>query len=180
MPSFIVHLLIPPLLLAALRLAPNRAILWMLPFTLLPDVDYFVGVHRAWTGNVFILLPALYLWHRWRETEPVRAGYAAVAAFYLGSHLFMDVFAGGTVLFWPIWDQNVFLFFEVIIDTETNQPITNVGAGTEAGAPQVARFFRWISAFETAMAAMTAVTLAGAWLWRRTRRETEVVVEELG
>ena len=179
MPSFIVHLLIPPLLLLALRAAPARAVLWMLPFTLLPDIDYFFGVHRATTGNLFILIPSAVLWWRWRARQDARAAYAGVATFYLASHLLMDVFAGGTVLFWPLWDQNFFLLFQVIIDTETNTPIAAVDAGSEPGAPEVARYFRWISAFESAMVALTVVTVLGWWVRQRLTTERVVTIEEL-
>ncbi|MDX1611553.1 MAG: hypothetical protein R3185_04230 [Candidatus Thermoplasmatota archaeon] len=180
MPSFIVHGLLPPLLLLALRLAPPRAVLWMLPFTWLPDIDYFFGVHRAWTGNLFILLPTLALWWYWREERPDWSAYPAVATFYLGSHLLMDTFTGGTVLFWPIWDQTFFWEFQVFIDTETNRPVPVSEIGSHEGAPTVSRFFRWISTFETAMVALTAVVVGVTLFVKGLKTRKEIWLEEIG
>lgn len=171
MPSFIVHGLIPPLLLLAFRLAPPRVVLWMLPFTWLPDLDYVIGVHRATTSNLMILVPFVVAWYGWRKTRPTWAPYAGVAAFYIASHLVMDLFAGGIVPFWPFWNETFFFHFEVIVNTDTNQPVPISDVGTREGAPEVAQFFRWISAFETAMLALTtAVGIAlGLYRWRTGR-----------
>ncbi len=174
MPSFIVHGLIPPLILLAFRLAPPRAVLWMLPFTWLPDLDYVVGIHRATTSNLLFLLPFVVAWLGWRKTRPTWSPYAGVAAFYVASHLAMDLFAGGIVPFWPFWDRTFFLHFEVIVDTSTNQPVPISDVGTQQGAPEVARYFQWISPIETAMLALTAAVGLGflVYRWRTGRWPT--------
>ncbi|MGH7337714.1 MAG: hypothetical protein ACREI7_09055, partial [Myxococcota bacterium] len=135
--------------------------------------------HRAVTSNVFVPLAGAAVWQWCRVKRPDRAIYAAVATYYLASHLLMDLFAGGIVLFWPVWDQNFFFHFEVVVDTLTNRPITDFEAGTEPGAPPVARYFQWISAFETAMVALTVATLLVVLALRRARRQREVYLEEM-
>ncbi len=166
MPSFIVHLLVPILLLLALRLAPPKAALLMLPFTFFPDLDFWVGVHRATTSNIFILLPGLLLWYWWRQQGDDRAIYPAVATFYLASHLLMDIFAGGVVLFWPVWDRNFFWLIQIVVNTQTGEPDIRSDPGTSQGAPQVAEFFQWVSPFEAAMLALTVVAVAGTLAYR--------------
>lgn len=180
MPSFVVHGLIPLLLILALRLAPPKVALATLPFTWLPDLDFWLGIHRATTSNVFILLPTLYLWYRWREAQPQRAQYAAIATLYLASHLIMDMFAGGIVPFWPLWDYTVFWHFLIQINTETGEPDVTNDPGTHEGAPQVVEVFTWLSPIEAAMLAVTAVAVVGTlgWRWYKRRGELQAVVGE--
>lgn len=166
MPSFVVHGLIPLLLLLALRLAEPKQALAALPFTWLPDLDFWLGVHRATTSNVFILLPTLYLWWRWREDKPAWSTYAGLATFYLGSHLIMDLFAGGIVPLWPLLDTTVFWHFLIQVNTETGQPDVTSNPGTHEGAPQVVEVFTWLSPIEAAMLALTVVATAGVLAWR--------------
>lgn len=182
MPSFVVHGLIPLLVVLALRLAPPRVALTMLPFAWLPDLDFWIGVHRATTSNIFILLPTLYLWYRWRQNEPERALYAGIATFYLASHLAMDLFAGGIVPFWPLWGQTIFWHFLIQINTQTGETDVTNEPGTHEGAPQVVEVFTWLSPVEAAMLAFTlaAVVVTLGWRWYQRRGELrQIVVEEI-
>lgn len=180
MPSFVVHGLVPLLVVLALRLAPPRVALTMLPFTWLPDLDFWIGVHRATTSNVFILLPTLYLWYRWRQDRPDRARYAAIATIYLASHLVMDLFAGGIVPFWPLWDETVFWHFLIQINTQTGETDVTNQPGSHEGAPEVVEVFTWLSPLESAMLAFTGLAVAGtlAWRWYKRRGELQAVVGE--
>lgn len=183
MPSFVVHGLIPLLVILALRLAPPRVALLTLPFTWLPDLDFWLGIHRATTSNVFILLPTLYLWYRWRQTQPERATYASTATIYLASHLVMDLFAGGIVPFWPLWGETVFWQFLIRINTQTGETDVVNEPGSHEGAPQVVEWFTWLSPIEAAMLAFTvaAVALTLGWRWYKRRGELSrtVHVEEI-
>lgn len=181
-PSFVVHGLVPLLLVLALRLAPPKAALAMLPFTWLPDLDFWIGVHRATTSNVFILLPTIYLWWRWRKTRPTRSMLAGLATFYLASHLIMDLFAGGIVPFWPLSNRTVFWFFLIQINTQTGERDITNEVGTQEGAPQVVEVFTWLSPTEAAMLALTVfavgTTLAWQhWPWRDRDVDVEAVDE---
>lgn len=180
MPSFIVHGLIPLLLLLAFRLVPPRVALWTLPFTWFPDLDFWIGVHRATTSNVMILLLPLVAWYGWRKTRPSWAPYAGAAAFYIGSHLLMDVFAGGVVLFWPFWNQTFYYQFLVLVNTQTGESNVVADPGTFSGAPEVSEVFAWISPFEAAMLALTLVVTVGVFGWRwLSEKERSVSFEEV-
>ncbi len=163
------HLLIPLLLLLALRLAPPKAAILMLPLALVHDLDYWIGAHRALLHNAFVVVPALALWWHWRHDEPARATYAGVAAYYLASHLLMDLFVGGIVLLYPLLNVTLRMNCRVLVRTETNELIPMCNPETQAGPPTVAEIYTWISPFEVSMVAWTlAVALAvlGARWWR--------------
>ncbi len=180
MPSFVVHGLIPLLLILALRLAPPRVALLMLPFTWLPDLDFWVGVHRGTTSNVFILLPTIYLWYRWRNQDSKRSTYAGIATFYLASHLLMDLFAGGIMPLWPVWNETVFWHFLIQINTQTGETDVLNEPGSHEGAPQVVEWFTWLSPIEAAMLALTALALVGTlgWRWYSNRRRLRGIIVE--
>lgn len=166
MPSFIVHGLIPPLLLLAFRLVPPRVALWTLPLTWMPDLDFWLGVHRATTSNLFILIPGLVAWYRWRSTRPGWSPYAAAGTYYLASHLLMDVFAGGIVPLWPFVDVTFLIDCRVVVETATGDLIPICNPETHGGAPQVAEFFTWISPFEVAMVSVTAAVALAVFAYR--------------
>ena len=182
MPSFLVHAVVPTLaMLAARRWFDPRVVLLLWPFTILPDVDYFGDngtwwVHRATLSNVFVaaLLVAATYWGARRWAEPGAAPmYARVAAVYLGSHILMDLFVGGVVLFWPLWDRTFLYWLYVEVDTRTNEPVIVSEPATHEGAPVVSETYLWLSPFETAMAAFLLVfwlaVAAAAWRDRRRR-----------
>ncbi len=179
MPSFIVHGLIPLLLLLALRLTSVRVALLMLPFTWLADLDYWFGFHRATTSNIFWLLPFLLAWYLWREHRPTWAPYAAVASYYLASHMILDIFAGGVVLFWPLWDQTFFWQILVLVNTQTGETDVVNDPGSFEGVPEVAEVFAWISPFEAAMLALTVIVVGATLLYRHWPTRTVPVLEEI-
>lgn len=166
--------MIPLLVLLALRLAPPKIALLMLPFALLTDLDHWIGVPRATFHNIFVTLPALALWYHWRNEHPHRATYAGTAAYYLASAVAMDIFAGGVVLFYPLLNTNFLVDCRVLVRTETHELIPICNPETEAGAPALSEIFTWISPFEVAMVAWTLAVAATvlAVRWYRYREET--------
>lgn len=101
------HLLLPLLVLLALRVDARRAILFA-PLAVLPDFDALFGLHRA-LGHSFIpilVVPlAVVAYTHFRKNE----WYAAslVALFYLTSHVVLDL--GGVAFLWPfVTDQFYF------------------------------------------------------------------------
>lgn len=151
--------------------------LW--PLTFLPDIDYFVSdIHRALTGNVFILLPfaAALAWSlRPDHKRPELTEWMAIALVYLGSHLLMDVFTGGSVLLWPISDYNVCYLLYINVRTATNTLEPHFEACGAPGIPRVAEVYPWLSVTEGAMLAFVipAGLVAAAWhaydYWRAQR-----------
>lgn len=154
MASFLMHALIPLLFLLAWRHLDARKVLWLWPLTILPDLDYFVGLHRAALLNAFILLPPLL----GLALDKRRREWWLIALAYLVSHLTMDVFDGGVALWYPIstftvcYDAGV----NVVTDTNTILPYWEschyggeqggiIGEGPIAsGTPPVRELYAWM------------------------------------
>lgn len=152
MPSFVVHSILPLLVLLAWRRLDVRKVWILWPLTHLPDMDYFFGFHRATTGNVFVVLPALALaayW--WRKKERGKAEWAFIAGVYLGTHILMDVFTGGSVLFYPFSDYTYCYLAAVDVVTATNTPIYYFQPCSREGIPTVSPLYPWLSVSEGAM-----------------------------
>ena len=175
MPSFLVHGLIPPLVLIASRAFETRKVLWLLPVTFLPDADFFFGIHRATTGNLFLPMAvgvAAYVAHRrpdWRRL----AQWLAIAAVYLVGHALMDTFAGGIVPFYPLWDRTFLVDVSIFVDTATVTPIYTFEAATHAGAPVVSPIYEFLSGSEFSMLAFGGFWWVGLPLYRRFRGRPE-------
>jgi len=94
------HLLLPMLLLLALRMDPKKVVL-LAPVAVLPDFDALFGLHRA-LGHSFIpilVLPlALLAYSKYRRPEWMLS--ATLVLFYLVSHVVLDL--GGVAFLWPI------------------------------------------------------------------------------
>lgn len=196
MASFLPHIVVPALVaLAFLPIGRRRVLMWA-PLVWVPDVDYVLpALHRAASHSVFIplLLTAVLVW-LWRRRDPTarfpefatRPGAPAnltLASFYLASHLVMDVFQGGVVLLWPLWNVTLFLGFQIVLDTATNTFEPAGDAGSMEGAPPLSARYEW---FSTTDAAVTAFLVAFGlgWVvlrlwqrWRGTRPPAPLVLE---
>ncbi|HUR62776.1 MAG TPA: hypothetical protein VM286_10510 [Candidatus Thermoplasmatota archaeon] len=193
MVSWVPHIVLPTLVaLAFFRTWPRAWVMGWAPLVWLQDLDYLSpGEHRVYSHNIFVplapLVALLVLWRRQagRVPEPLRFWAYAVqpgrpvslllASYFLASHVFLDLFAGGVVLFWPLLDQNLFLDYEIYLDTSTN---TFEGAGeigSSQGAPALAPLYTWLSYVDTAtLAFLGAVALVALGLWVRRRRSARL------
>lgn len=185
MPSFLPHLVAPALVALAFFRVPRRTVLLLAPTVWVPDLDYLVqSQHRAVTHSALIpialLAAAVVLWRRrdpdarfWEfATRPDAPVALSLAAFFVGSHLLMDVFAGGVVLLWPFTSTNFFADFQLILHTQTNtfEPVGS--AGTAPGTPEISDDYPWLSYVDTAVLVFLAACLAGALAvraWRKAR-----------
>ncbi len=169
MSSFVIHLLIPTMTALSTGLFRLRdAWVWSWAAWAV-DVDYlgwwlhvnygWYNFHRALFHNIWWLLLALLVLARaWRHWERARGGpFAAFARakpgwvlvpFMYASHLLLDVFAGGAVLFWPVSEVSYFWDFEINVDTTKPIPQPQVVSepGTFVGVPDVSQVYRWMSA----------------------------------
>lgn len=185
MPSFLPHLVGPALVALAFFPVPRRTVLMLAPLVWLPDLDYAIqSQHRAVTHSVLIPLVLLsatvVLWRRrdpgarfWEfATRPGAPVTLSLAAFFLSSHILMDVFAGGVVLLWPLSWTNYFLAFEILLDTGSNTFSPEAEGGTFEGVPPLTPLYPWVSTVDTAIFTFLAATLA-TWgsvrAWRRFR-----------
>ncbi|HLB71956.1 MAG: hypothetical protein OIN88_03025 [Candidatus Methanoperedens sp.] len=102
MPNWAIHLIVPLLaLLITGKKEDYKYILLLLPLAILPDLDTFVTQHRALLHNIFI--PLILLASGWIIRE--KRTLFVIAAIYTGSHVILDMFSGGVVLFYPLYDK---------------------------------------------------------------------------
>lgn len=170
MPSFVIHAVVPALALLATGLFRRRRVLAALPLVFAPDLDHWVGVHRATFHNVFVLVPFV-AWAWWEMDRGAgwdRAEWPVLGGVYVASNIVMDAFVGGVTPLWPLDPRAVFLWVAVRVDTATNTPELVFEPGTLPGAPETAETFLWISPTDVAivvvLAGLALLTWAGARL----------------
>lgn len=178
MPGVITHTLFPLLPLLAFTRIPRRAVLLALPATWLVDLDYWIEPHRALTHNVWI--PLAFFGLAWASTRAPRLAKLApwrdvllATGIFWGGHVVMDVFAGGVVPFWPLVDTNVLVDLTVDIDTSQDRPLVYLDWGTTPGPPTVSRVYAFLTRYEAAAIAATAVVVGGVGVrrWLASRRD---------
>lgn len=178
--SWLPHAVIPGLVaFAFFRHIPRKTIVLTLPIVWAIDVDYAVQVlHRAITHSILwplALLGVVAVLHRRRDatarfweyaTRPGTPATLTMLAYFWCSHLLLDIFQGGVVLFWPLWNRNLFLGFEILLDTGTNTFMPTGEAGSSEGAPELSPLYPWFSYEHSAILAFLAACLV-AWIgWR--------------
>ena len=106
MPNWAIHLLVPLLVLLIVgRKEDYKYILLLLPFAVLPDIDTFATEHRALLHNVFIPLVLVLLGISLKKMRTI----FFITAFYFASHVILDMFGGGVVLFYPFYNEMAFI-----------------------------------------------------------------------
>lgn len=187
MVSWVPGIVIPTLTaLAFFRSLPRRWVLGLAPLLWLQDLDYFSpGAHRVYTHNIWVALaPLVACVILWRRTDPgvrflsfaARPGWPVallLAAYYFAAHIFLDIFAGGVLLFWPLSQTNFFLYYEIYANLQTGEVETAGEVGTSEGAPELSTNYPWLTFEHTATIAFLAATAIGLgfWAWRQRRRE---------
>ncbi len=183
--SFLPHAVIPALVALAFLPMERKRILALMPIAWLPDFDYLIpGLHRAVTTNVWIPLLLLgavaVMWRRsdptarfWEfATRPTHSGNTLLAAYYWASHVLLDAFAGGAVLFWPLLNTNFYWFYQIRVDTTTNTFVDDVAIGTSEGAPSITPLYTWFSSEHNAILwfLVAAAAVGAVFAWRRRTR----------
>lgn len=95
----VMHLLLPLLILLALRIE-SRSVILFAPLAILPDFDAFLGLHRVVFHSfipVIVIPVVLILYSKYRRPEWMLA--ALLVQFYMASHVALDL--GGVVFLWP-------------------------------------------------------------------------------
>jgi len=106
MPNWAIHLLVPLLALLILgRKEDHKYILLLLPFAVFPDIDTFVTEHRALLHNIFIPLVLVLIGISLKKMRTI----FFITAFYFASHVILDLFGGGVVLFYPFYSEMAFI-----------------------------------------------------------------------
>src|SRR3990172_13079279 len=106
MPNWAIHLIVPLLaLLIVSRKEDHKLILLLLPLAVISDFDTFVTQHRALLHNMF--LPLFLFLFGWAKKEKMTVFF--IGGVCLASHVIMDMFNGGVVLFYPFYDGMAFV-----------------------------------------------------------------------
>ncbi len=174
MPGFVIHAFVPTLVMLAMRrYFAVRHVLLLWPLTLAPDLDYFVGIHRATLLNLFVsFFPAAFLlaWSAWGPPSADRyRGPATVALVYLGSHLLMDTFTGGIVPFYPLSDWTLCWELAVWYHYPSGSVDPTWRACSHEGPPGVSEWYPFLEWDQSAM----LVFLVAAWLGYAVARAVE-------
>ena len=105
----IIHFIVPFIALTFAGVRFRWALLVSL-LALIPDLDALFLVHRSLSHSLIVVLtvivPFLLLTYRFRLRLQ---GYAFLALMSLASHLVLDVFAGYTPIFWPLYGCSVWV-----------------------------------------------------------------------
>lgn len=194
MVSWLPHYVIPALVALAFFPVPRKTTLLLGILVWVPDLDYILqSEHRAITHSIFLPMAAfaaaIVLWKR-GDPEARLLEYATrpgwpvaltLGSYYYASHLLLDVFQGGVVLFWPILDVNFYAGFEILLNTGTNTFEPGAEAGTSEGAPALSPLYPWFSTEHAAILAFLAAVGAGGLgvrLWRKRRGTPKPIVVE--
>ncbi len=117
MPDWPIHIIVPLLaLLIVGRKEDKKYILLLLPLAIIPDFDSFADQHRALLHNIFLPMLFLLLGLIVKQKKAI----FVIAAVYLASHVFMDMFDGGVVLFYPFYNKMAFVDASLSLST-TNE-----------------------------------------------------------
>src|SRR5659263_772689 len=125
MPNWAIHLLVPLLALLILgRKEDHKYILLLLPFAVLPDIDTFATEHRALLHNIFIPLVLAFIGISMKKMRSI----FLITAFYFASHIILDLFGGGVVLFYPFYNEMAFIDASLEM-SKTNQLLWTLDYG---------------------------------------------------
>ena len=106
MPNWAIHLIVPLLaLLIVGKKEDHKYILLLLPLAVMPDLDTFAVEHRALFHNIFI--PAI-LFFFGMAIKEMRTIFF-ITSMYIASHVILDMFGGGVVLFYPVYNEMAFI-----------------------------------------------------------------------
>jgi membrane-bound metal-dependent hydrolase YbcI (DUF457 family) len=117
MPDWPTHLIVPLLaLLIVSKREHQKYIFLLLPLAVIPDFDTFVTQHRALLHNMLIPLLLLLLGYAIKEKRTL----FIIASAYIASHVVLDMFGGGVVLFYPVYSRMAFVNASIKM-SQTNQ-----------------------------------------------------------
>jgi membrane-bound metal-dependent hydrolase YbcI (DUF457 family) len=117
MPDWPVHLIVPLLaLLIVSRKENQKYVFLLLPLALLPDFDTFAIQHRALLHNMFI---PLILGLCGLASKKYRTIFI-IASVYIASHVLLDLFTGGVVLFYPFYNGMAFVDANLMMSQTNN------------------------------------------------------------
>ncbi len=95
-------------------------------FTIIPDFDVLIGIHRGLFHSIIFLIPLSLLILAIEYIFKRRLKYSLIAIFFLYSHLILDFIAGGVPFLYPIINQGVGIEFPFIISFRESISIVDI------------------------------------------------------
>jgi hypothetical protein len=109
--DILTHIFIPLIFLYAIRKLEREYVL-LIPFTLFPDLDKFIGIPLLHSLVVEFGIFLIFCGIECVIRKDVKCRYSTIAMIYILSHLIFDIFDGGPVyLLYPFVDVGVGLEF---------------------------------------------------------------------
>ncbi len=112
MPEPLIHYVIPLFLLTIYGLSLRKAVL-ISSLAILPDLDVLFHIHRSFSHSIFFILlffiPIIIISKKYKQYYIE----SLIALMVTLSHLFMDVFTYYTPLFWPIYNNSLYIIAEL-------------------------------------------------------------------
>ena len=102
----LLHLIVPILILLCFFPKIDKSLIWKLGIlTLLPDLDFLIPViHRMLLHNIFfVIIVVVLLYFLIGRTASL------IGAFFLMSHIIMDLVYAGVGMFWPFYKKLIYL-----------------------------------------------------------------------
>ncbi len=114
--DILTHIFLPLIVVYSLKRERFSKVYFPLAiFTILPDFDVFLGVHRSYLHSLLFLVPLAVFMLVVERAFRSKIEYAYVATFFLLSHIFLDFFAGGVPFLYPIVKIGVGVEFPIKI-----------------------------------------------------------------
>ena len=118
MPEPLLHFVIPFSVLVMCGVGVKKSA-FIAAFATLPDLDVLFHVHRSFSHSIFFILlfcaPAIVIT---AATHSKRTSDAIIATLVILSHPFMDLFTYFTPIFWPLYNNSIYIVTEMMTNMD--------------------------------------------------------------
>jgi membrane-bound metal-dependent hydrolase YbcI (DUF457 family) len=118
MPEPLIHFIVPfsVLVMCGVRVKKSA---FFASFAILPDLDVFFHVHRSFSHSIFFILlfcaPAIIIA---TVKHSSRIYDVLIATLVILSHPFMDLFTYFTPIFWPLYNNSIYIIAEMMTNMD--------------------------------------------------------------
>jgi len=123
MPPLLTHIFIPLFILIIFSEQPKlskKMIFALCFFGIFSDLDVFI-FHRTVLHNVFILFIPLCFYVFWKDIK-----LSGIMAFYMISHVILDLFNSGVYLLYPFYNKVIYLMIGISYENSIITPIYKI------------------------------------------------------
>ena len=114
MPEPLIHFIVPFSVLVMCGVGVKKSAFFA-SFAILPDLDVLFHVHRSFSHSIFFILllcaPAIIIT---AVRHSSRINDAVIATLVILSHPFMDLFTYFTPIFWPLYNNSIYIIAEMM------------------------------------------------------------------